>query len=257
MYETQSEQLRAGVQFIRTGLDRGEKCIYAMDENTMAGILGAMRAGGIDVDSAARSGALSVVSTREAYFRNGCFDPDMLCSFREAAALAKAQGFRALRVAGEMTWEIGAEIGISRLMEYEAKVNRCFRDTDVLGLCLYNRSRFSPEVIRDLIRTHPLVLYGRMVCRNMYYLPPDEFLGRQKASREVERLLRNMRDRQSAEEELRRIGKELRRKAQELERKTRERDELFHVFVHREARMAELKARIRELENKLNGRKGS
>jgi hypothetical protein len=112
-------------------------------------------------------------------------------------------------------------------------------------------------VIRDLIRTHPLVLYGRMVCRNMYYLPPDEFLGRQKASREVERLLRNMRDRQSAEEELRRIGKELRRKAQELERKTRERDELFHVFVHREARMAELKARIRELENKLNGRKGS
>ena len=43
-----------------------------------------------------------------------------------------------------------------------------------------------------VIRTHPLVVYGGIVCKNPYYVPPDEFLKPNQAAREVERLLRNI-----------------------------------------------------------------
>jgi hypothetical protein len=41
-----------------------------------------------------------------------------------------------------------------------------------LALCQYNRRLFPPEVVLNVIRTHPTVIYCGVVCRNMYYVPP-------------------------------------------------------------------------------------
>jgi len=54
-------------------------------------------------------------------------------------------------------------------------------------LCQYNRQLFPSELILDVIRTHPMVIYRGVVCRNMYYVPPDELLGPGQAEREVKR----------------------------------------------------------------------
>ncbi len=211
IYETPSEQFAAVIPFIRAGLERGEKCVYIADDNTASVVLDAMRTRGIDVDSAVRSGALAVITKKEAYLREGYFDPDLMIRFlRENVAAAKAQDFKALRATGEMTWALGKETGVERLMEYEAKLNYLFPEYDIVAICQYNRNRFHPEVILDMIRTHPIVIYGNMVCRNMYYVPPDEFLAPEKALHEVERLLRNIKDRELAEEALRKSEAELR-----------------------------------------------
>ena len=55
-------------------------------------------------------------------------------------------------------------------------VSRFVRDHDVRVLCQYNRDRFSPEIILSVIRTHPVVVYGGVICNNPYYVPPEEFL---------------------------------------------------------------------------------
>lgn len=205
-------------------------------------MLDAMRAAGIDVNAATSTGALVVVTKKEVYHKEGYFDPDLMIGFlKKSADAAKIQGFKALRVTGEMTWSLGSGIGVDRLMEYEAKLNRLFPDADVLAICQYNRTRFSPEVIRDVIRTHPLVIYGEMVCRNMYYVPPGDFLGPEKVSREVERLLMNIRDREQVEEELRTLNEELERKVEELET-------MLKGFINRELRITELKEKVKELE---------
>jgi PAS domain S-box-containing protein len=91
-----------------------------------------------------------------------------------------------------MTWALGTTNGTSTLIEYESKLNRFVRDYDARVVCQYNRARFSPELILGIIRTHPLVVYGGMVCKNPYYIPPDEFLKPNQASQEVERLLHNI-----------------------------------------------------------------
>lgn len=159
-----------------------------------------MRADGVNVEATVRSGALSLVCKRDTYLKQGHFDPDWMVRFlTEATDAAKAARFSALRVSGEMTWALGRDPGAERLTEYEAKLNRFFPNQAALAICQYSGHRFSPEVIRGVIRTHPQVVFGETVCRNFYYVPPDEFLKPDQASLEVKRLIENIGARQRAE----------------------------------------------------------
>ncbi|MBI5870787.1 MAG: PAS domain S-box protein [Actinobacteria bacterium] len=206
IYESREEQLAAVIPFMKIGLERGERCVYIADDNTVAAVMTAMRERGIDVDAAVDAGALSIITKREAYLKEGRFDPDWMIGFlKDAVAAAKADGFSALRATGEMTWVLGGEPGTERLIEYESRLNYFFPDNDCLAICQYDRNRFDPEIIANVIRTHPLVIYGTNICRNFYYIPPDEFLeaDRQKGNVETERLLASLLDRERAEAALR------------------------------------------------------
>jgi len=256
IYETQEEQFAAVIPYMRIGLERGEKCIYIADDNTAEMVINGMKAAGVDVESAVASGSLLIVSKQDSYLKQGYFDPDWMINFlKDALDEAKAAGFPALRITGEMTWMLGGDPGTERLMEYEAKLNYFFPENEALAICQYNRTRFSPEIIKNVIATHPLVICGGMVCTNFYYVPPDDFLGEEQSTKEVERLLANIVNREKLENEVRRsqerleeLVKELRERTMELERRNHELEEMNKVFVGRELRMAELKKRIRELE---------
>ena len=193
VYETKEEQLNAVVPFIKLGLDRGEKCIYVVDDNTSKVVIEAMQKDGIETDSVIKSGALNILTKQEAYLQQGHFDPDWMIQFlKEATDLAKSDGFNALRVTGEMTWYLGGDIRLENLIEYEAKLNYFFQENDALAICQYNSNRFSSEILLNIIETHPIVIYGDLVCKNTYYIPPDEFLKPDQSDLKVKRMLGNL-----------------------------------------------------------------
>jgi PAS domain S-box-containing protein len=199
IYESQGEQLAMPVPSIRMGLERGEKCIFIAPEKTLRDVNEALHAIGIDVDEAMNSGRLAVASQEDTYLRNGHFEPDRMIRFLvDSLEPAIASGFSGLRVVGEMTWALGGDLGTGQLIEYEAKLNHFVHDHPVAVTCQYDRNRFSPEVILNVIRTHPIVIYGNFVCSNPYYVPPEEFLAPNHAEMEVKRLLANIRDREQA-----------------------------------------------------------
>jgi PAS domain S-box-containing protein len=190
IYESREEQFATVVPFISGGLAAGQRCLYVADDNTVEYVRAALHDAGIDDSEAVARGALGVLTKRDAYLRNGTFDPDEMIAFLAAAvAAALEDGFSALRVTGEMTWVLGGEPGTDRLLEYEAKLNYFFPGVQALAICQYNRSRFAPQVLTDVVRTHPLVIAGRTVCRNFHYVPPDELLQAGGADRELDRLL--------------------------------------------------------------------
>jgi PAS domain-containing protein len=200
IYETPEEQFAAVVPFVRVGLERRERCVYVADENTSGEVLERMEKGGVDIKAALAKGALSVISKKEAYLKQGYFDPDWMIGFlKEAADSAKADGYTGLRVTGEMTWMLGGDPGSERLIEYESKLNYFFPENDVLAICQYNIGRFSPEIIMDVIRTHPLVIYRGQVCKNFYYTSPEEMLLPNQGYLEVSRLLYNILERERLE----------------------------------------------------------
>ena len=45
---------------------------------------------------------------------------------------------------------------------------------------LPGRKKFNPEIILDIINTHPKIIYGDKVCDNFYYVPPKEFIDKDK-----------------------------------------------------------------------------
>jgi len=223
IYDSQEEQFAAAIPFVRIGLERGEKCLYIADDNTVGAVFDGLRASGIDVDAAVKSGALKVATKRETYLKPGYFDPDWMIRFMsEETKRQKAAGFAAFRATGEMTWAHGPEPGTEKLMEYEAKLNYLAPEHDFLALCQYNRKLFSPEVILNVIATHPLVIYCGRLCRNPYYVPPDEFLMPDPSTSQVQRMLDTMSFWGRAEESLRdardRLEKHAREHAEELGR---------------------------------------
>jgi PAS domain S-box-containing protein len=219
IYDSPQEHYAVAIPFIRIGLDRGEKCIYIADDGTVGEVRQAMQSEGIDVERAIASKALVLATKEQAYLKHGSFHPDWMFTFwKETTQLAMSEGFSALRATGETEWVLRGGRGLERWMEYESRLTHTLSESNCSALCQYNRRLFPPELILDVIRTHPMVVYGSTVCRNLYYVPANEFLGTNQTGREVERLLTNIRERERVEDDLREQLTERRRAEEELRR---------------------------------------
>ena len=205
IYETQEERFASAVPFLGSGLERGEKCLYVADEHNGPALLEALRKTGTDVNRYLRGGALLLATKPYAASDS---DPDewigVLSQSIEGAGDDRFSGMKTWL--GEMTWALAEKTAPETLIEFEAKVNHFIRDHEVKALCLYDRHRFSPEFLLGVIRTHPLVVYGALICENPYYVPPEELLKPDQPSREVDRLLNNMFASQRAFDQLRALA---------------------------------------------------
>lgn len=176
VYETEAEQIAVAVAFLRAGLTQNERCIFVAQPPLLDPLRRALAAARVDVSAEIARGALQVLHDGEAYLLTGTFDPAaMLDYLARAETDAKAAGFTGLRYIGEMSWSL-ANVADNRLLQYEAQLNRFISNRRMVILCQYNRNRFSPSIIQDLIRTHPLVVFGDDVYPNPYYEPPELLL---------------------------------------------------------------------------------
>ncbi len=112
----------------------------------------------------------------------------MISFYADAIEDATAE-YEALRVSAETTWILEEETTLEKFMEYESKVNELFRDEDCIALCQYDRTQVPAEILSDIVRTHPHLIYDGTVCHNFYYTPPEEFFGPDQPDREVDRML--------------------------------------------------------------------
>jgi hypothetical protein len=225
IYENQEEQLNVAIPFIKMGLERHEKCIYIVDDTTFAIIKKEMRAQGIKIDDAIGSHQLSIIDKQDSYLKLGKFDPDWMIKFlKETTKAALAEGYAALRVTGEMTWALGSDPGNEKLFEYESKLNKFFPKNASLAICQYNRNRFSPEILLNVIRTHPFVIFRGEIFTNYFFIPPDLFNTKNQPQQEVNQLLEGLKTLKRKETNLvlseqRTIKKEEALEREQLERK--------------------------------------
>ncbi|WP_225332678.1 MEDS domain-containing protein [Halomicrobium urmianum] len=202
IYETPEEKFEAAVPFVRHGLEAGERVAYVVDQSSESDVKAAMREAGIDVDDALASGALTFYSVQETYLRGGEFDADEMIQFYADATEEATREFEALRLVAEMSWIETADATVEQLMAYESKINELFDHEDVLAICQYDRELFEPEVVRNVVRTHPHLIYDGAACHNVYYTPPEEFFGGDAPARENDRMLRTLRDRTETKAEM-------------------------------------------------------
>jgi HD-GYP domain-containing protein (c-di-GMP phosphodiesterase class II) len=127
--------------------------------------------------------------------------------------LALAQGYRGLRLTEEITGN-HSESPIARsLVEYEARLNQLLPGTCASVMCQYNRHRFSPDILSQVLQTHPLVIHGAAICENPYYRLPEMVLSRRLAGQgEIDLCLNLIGERKRLEQEWQRHSAELQRK---------------------------------------------
>ncbi|AEH37952.1 MEDS domain-containing protein [Halopiger xanaduensis] len=202
IYDAPADQFAAVVPFLRQGLERGEQCVYVTDKDSVDAVRTALRDGGIDVEAAVASGSLVVETFQNTYLKNGAFDVDEMISFYADVIDEVNAEYEGFRLAAEMSWILESDVAIEETMTYESKVNDLFDDEDAVAVCQYDRNRFPPEVIRDVVRVHPHLIYDDTVCHNFYYTPPEEFCGPNQPTHELDRMLGTLRERTEAKTEL-------------------------------------------------------
>src|SRR5689334_541974 len=180
-----TEQLGVVVPLLVDGLADHWRCLYLGDPDMVALIDDALVKRGIDTEREVDRRAL-VLSSDRSHLHDGRFDPiamvDGLCSSIDDAV---RDGFGGLCATGDMRWELGHDRNFDRLLEYEARLERVFRDRPLRGICQYRRDILPARAVRDALMTHSSAFVGSELNRdNLFYMPPEVLLATQNESDE-------------------------------------------------------------------------
>jgi MEDS: MEthanogen/methylotroph, DcmR Sensory domain len=164
------------VPFLVEGLRAGQKCTCIIDDEVDAVRTTLAAATGLPAE--AGSHHLDIRSSKETYLRRGTFSTQKMLDFwdESVGSALSEEGFQFVRSAGETTWTLKELPDMNDFLTYEAELNRILPRYPQVILCLYDLDHFGGEILVDILKTHPKVLFGGTVLENLYYLEPDEFL---------------------------------------------------------------------------------
>lgn len=191
VYESPEEQLAAAIEYVKAGLQRGERCLYVCGEHTPEQFRAALQKAGIDVRGEEERGALILITKNEGHLQGGTFSPDrMIHMLDQAVRDALVAGFDGLCAAGDMGWVLDEAPGTEDLAEYESRLNEFYANHRALGLCQYSRKLPKP-ILDHCIATHRVIrIDGPIALENPFYEPPERAIGRKPEPQNVGRKLR-------------------------------------------------------------------
>jgi MEDS: MEthanogen/methylotroph, DcmR Sensory domain len=176
-FNSDEEEYRALLPFIKEGFERGDKAVHVVNPNQHQDHLQRLAAVGIDATSAQQSGQLELRTNTEAYLRDGRFDQDrMLEAFEQLASGNDQGGFPLSRICCRMDWAMEDRSHIDDLIEFESRVNDVWRRHDDAVICTYHLSKFGGDTVIDIMRTHPMIIIGGILQHNPFFVSPEEFL---------------------------------------------------------------------------------
>jgi signal transduction histidine kinase len=199
LYDQRDEEVAIAVSYVRAGLERGELCVCVVDDGGES-ILGALASEGVDIDAEMRRGRLVIF---EKPIAQGLQTRDMLGKIEQFATESRNAGHSGFRIVGEMSWALDGDL--KALAEFEARLNlnRVWERHACAGLCQFDVRRFTPETLREMIIVHPLVVIGDRVCRNPYYVAPEQYLSPDWPRHEADWMMTNLEHLQQSQDSLR------------------------------------------------------
>jgi hypothetical protein len=185
-FDSADEEYRVMLPFIQEGLQRGEKAFHVVDPSLREDHLRRMDAAGIDVTAAEQRGQFELRDWHETYLRGGRFDHEkMLGVMRDVSNQGRQQGYSLTRILGHAEWSGEDWPGADDFLEYEARLNQLGPLMVDPIICLYDLAKIGGRIVIDVMRTHPLVIFGCVLQENPFFVPPEEFLRDRKANRKA------------------------------------------------------------------------
>jgi anti-sigma regulatory factor (Ser/Thr protein kinase) len=141
-YDSDAQLLDLLVPFLRDGLDAGEPTVVALGEAHTALVRRAMP----------HVSGIRYLAGGELYARPAA----AIHAYRQLMADLVADGASQIRIVGELEpWMFGPTW--DWWCRYESAINRAYDDFPLWSLCAYDTAATPPNVLRDVVRTHPMV----------------------------------------------------------------------------------------------------
>jgi len=156
-----STHLAGIAQILLQRLKVNYRCLYLNSPTMVAGMRSFLAASGLDLKEAVGRGAL-ILSSDQSHLADGKFEIErMIAVLRDALNQALLAGYAGLWASGDMTWEFGNEDNLSKLLEYERRLEEFMEDHPPLcGVCLYHSNSLPLHAIETALTTHPALYVG-------------------------------------------------------------------------------------------------
>lgn len=187
-FSSQEEQAGITAPFLALGLERGERCVYVGDAESVEAVRHGLKAAGVDVE---RQGAKKrlILTSEQDYLDGGRWKTEKMLSFLQIAYdAALSEGFTALRAAGDVSWQVGPDKNFQEVVYYEALLDVFFVGKRMVGLCQYPKDKCPPETLNGILNTHKIAAIDSDVCSNFHYVPPELLLEKDEKLRQSKRV---------------------------------------------------------------------
>lgn len=214
LYNDDSEIVDLLVEYIKSNLLKGIKCIYISgDANTELIIKNLKNL--IYLDEYIANKQFIVLDKDESYSKNGTFNPDKMVDMLISETKKSIdEGFKGLAVTGEISWVLEYQDGFDKILEYEWKLDeQVFSKFPISSICRYNLNSFSSEMIINIIQVHPYIIWENEVHENPFYIPYEGFKSNSLSEYQVKNWLKNISDFTNTKIQLQ---KEIEKQKQEL-----------------------------------------
>ncbi len=149
-YDSDPGRLRLSVPFLADGIRAGQPCFLAAADDVVTAYIGALRAEGVDVDSAVKEGRFVPVAGGPGSTVQGAMD-----FWEQQFWPARAGGQTVIRVVGEMSSERTLFASDAEMMNYEIAFSTLSNRFPMVTLCQYDVREFDGETIFQAIKVHP------------------------------------------------------------------------------------------------------
>jgi hypothetical protein len=157
------------IPYIREGLLRGERCIFAASPTVLANTDAELRGAGVDVDRACKREALLLIASEQTYGQQGEFSADRtIANLGLLLDRSLADGFSGCRGIGELDRALTGDEA-EALRTYEARVSAAFAGRPFTALCSYPRRFISDAQAVGLVHSHPQVWVDGEVLTNPFF----------------------------------------------------------------------------------------
>src|SRR5690242_51538 len=137
-FHNRDEEYRTLLPFIKDGFVCGDRGFHVVDSELRDEHIGRLKADGIDVAEAERSGQFRLYDWNDLYFKHGHFDQHRVIALLEQELQEGVrQGFPLSRSIGHMEWALQDRPGVEDLVEYEARLNYILPRYNDPIICVY------------------------------------------------------------------------------------------------------------------------
>jgi two-component system, chemotaxis family, sensor kinase Cph1 len=173
-FTTGSERMEVASEFLRGGLDSGQRAIYICCEERPDEVQQQLTHRGIPVAQAEAAGSLVIGTASETYLKDGVFLTErMLTLLNETVEGALNDGFVGVRVCADMSWVLDMA-AVEDVLAYEALCNQFVTSCRATGLCLFDRARFPPALLEGFGKRHSWTGARTGIGANPHYEPSFE-----------------------------------------------------------------------------------
>ena len=178
-FSSPQEEYATLLPFVRDGIERGERAYHVLPRQYREEHLHQLRSAGIDVDAVERSHQLEVASPEETYLRGGGFSKEaMLVTIQEALKAGPTLGFPLTRLIAHAETVLQDWSNANEWVEYETRLNDVLPHFNDAVICTFDANLLDGTLLVDILRTHPVVIFGGRLYENPFFSPPADFLAR-------------------------------------------------------------------------------